>query len=635
MKIKYRNNLIKHSLLALSLPFIVGCSESWLDPEPLSFFEPSKTFATREGLQAALTSCDRQVIYCFMGEGSPMYTDLSFSDVVVSRKTDKSTPAQNMNVSITPTSENNHTDYNKTGWFWDEWFRAIRFANTVVSNIDKAEGLDKTAHDEMLSVAYFHRAWRYYNLIFQFGDVPLITQEAAKPKFNYHSTKMDVIIKKMITDLEYAIQYAPVKADYGNITRGACRHLLVKFYIAAGEFQKAIEQANILINQSGYELMQEPFGTNVNPMPAIHPITRNVIWDLHRPENKTIPANKEVIWVLAQDDNLENSRLSAQTMRTAVPWWSQTNDRQIITPDGQSGMSSSYAETYENLDLRKTYGRGVAFFGGTWYSTHSIWHDSDDLRHSRETGNWMSMEDLVYNNIRLKNSNNPWYGKKIRLYGDQANILCADTIANWFDWPHYKLWIEDKRNEKVNNYNGGAASWYVFRLAETYLLRAEAHFWKGELQNAANDINEVRKRSHCTLLYDEADIHMGVIMDERARELTYEELRHVELVRISYLFAQTGKSDEFGKTYTPDRLSTDSYWYERVSRYNNFYNKGVKTLYGNEFKISPYHIFWPVPQSVIDANRKGRINQNTGYSGHEKNEPSYSTLEEALQGEQS
>jgi hypothetical protein len=368
-------------------------------------------------------------------------------------------------------------------------------------------------------------------------------------------------------------------------------------------------------------------------MPAIHNITRNVIWDLHRPENKAIGANKEVLWVMTQDDALDNSRLAGITMRTAVPWWSQTNDRAILTPDGNPGMSTSYADTHDNLDLRKTYGRGVAFFGGTWYSTHTIWDDPDDLRHSRSTGNWVAMEDLVYNDIRLKNNNNPYYGQNIRLYDDDGNILCRDTIANWFDWPHYKLWIEDPRSERVNNYNGGAANWYVFRLAETHLLRAEAYFWKGDLKAAADDVNTVRERAHCTKFYSAADMNLGVIMDERARELTYEELRHVELVRASYIFANTGKADEFGKTYSLDRLSQDSYWYERVNRYNDFYNKGVKTLYGNEYKISPYHILWPVPQSAIDANRTGRINQNYGYSGYENNEPPYATLEEALAGE--
>ena len=128
-------------------------------------------------------------------------------------------------------------------------------------------------------------------------------------------------------------------------------------------------------------------------------------------------------------------------------------------------------------------------------------------------------------------------------------------------------------------------------------------------------------------------MNLGIIMDERARELTYEELRHVELVRVSYIWAKTGKVDEFGKTYSVDGLSKESYWFERVNAYNDFYNKGVKTRAGNEYKISPHHIFWPVPQKSIDGNRSGRINQNYGYSGYEKNEPPYSTLEEAVAGE--
>ena len=39
--------------------------------------------------------------------------------------------------------------------------------------------------------------------------------------------------------------------------------------------------------------------------------------------------------------------------------------------------------------------------------------------------------------------------------------------------------------------NGGNGDWYVFRLAETYLIRAEAYYWKGELASAAEDINTI------------------------------------------------------------------------------------------------------------------------------------------------
>jgi hypothetical protein len=42
------------------------------------------------------------------------------------------------------------------------------------------------------------------------------------------------------------------------------------------------------------------------------------------------------------------------------------------------------------------------------------------------------------------------------------------------------FYVESPRSETQDNYNGGAGDWYIYRLAETYLLRAEAYFWKGE-----------------------------------------------------------------------------------------------------------------------------------------------------------
>ncbi len=72
---------------------------------------------------------------------------------------------------------------------------------------------------------------------------------------------------------------------------------------------------------------------------------------------------------------------------------------------------------------------------------------------------------------------------------------------------------------------------------------------------------------------------MGVVMDERARELYLEEWRHVELSRVSYIFALTGQTDEFGQTYTEETISDNSYWWQRVSKYNNFYNSGIKNTF--------------------------------------------------------
>ena len=64
--------------------------------------------------------------------------------------------------------------------------------------------------------------------------------------------------------MEFAVQHVPDQKDMtyiGMINKGACRQLLIKCYLANGEFQKAKEQADILISQSGYKLMTETFGT--------------------------------------------------------------------------------------------------------------------------------------------------------------------------------------------------------------------------------------------------------------------------------------------------------------------------------------------------------------------------------------
>ncbi|MGX5689729.1 hypothetical protein [Arcticibacter tournemirensis] len=104
----------------------------------------------------------------------------------------------------------------------------------------------------------------------------------------------------MITkDMEFAVQWVPEQKDMtyiGMVNKGACRMLLAKCYLATGQWQKAKEQMDILISQSGYALMQNTFGTFYpGGEPQTWSVNRNVIWDLHRCENKLIAANTEVI----------------------------------------------------------------------------------------------------------------------------------------------------------------------------------------------------------------------------------------------------------------------------------------------------------------------------------------------------
>ena len=187
-----------------------------------------------------------------------------------------------------------------------------------------------------------------------------------------------------------------------------------------GNFDAAITSASQVIDGGTYVLMTGRFGSEKdNP-------DRNIIWDLHRPENKSIPENKEAILNVVSRLGFEGAGTITSAMRQAVPlWW-----RFINTPDGANGMSDSPDAEIAHV---KTFGRGIGRNRGVPYSTKDIWRDDNDLRH--KFPNWVRMEDVTYNAPSLKAAGNPFYNKPLQLFTDDGVTLCSDTIRNWYDWP--------------------------------------------------------------------------------------------------------------------------------------------------------------------------------------------------------
>ena len=612
MTAKYRKPVV---YLGLSLLFgISSCQEEWLEPKPLSFFAPENTYNQASGLWGALVACERNMRHELTGDGPPILTEHIFSEVAVEGTTDKSGPAQDLNLMITPDAQLNHVDYNRIGWYWYEGFKGIKYANVVVSRIDDPQDYQSEAErNHILGTAYFHRALRYYRLTHQFGDVPLILDEVIEPKLDFYSTDREVILQKMKEDLEFAEQWVPDVIDRGRVPKGAVQHLLTKVNLALGLFDDAIASASRLIDGGQYALMTERFGSVANDP------TKNVIWDLHRPENKALNSNRETILLVMDRQDTEGNSDGMTSMRQAVPFWFTG----VNTPEGNRGTFDTPGLEFDQVTQ---YGRGIGRLRGTWYHQSMIWDDPDDLRHA--PGNWMNMEDLVYNNPDIK-ATDSYYGKPLRFRNDAGTVLVVDTIRNWFSWPHYKVYVPDPQRVQPQ---GGQSDWYVYRLAESYLLRAEAFVWKGDLASAAADVNAVRTRAGAAP-YTPDQINIGTVLDERARELYYEEHRKTELTRMAYIFAKTGKAAYNGKTYSQETFSENNFFYDRIMEKTDFYNKGVRTRHGDEYTMSPYHVLWPIPAGAINSNTKGRINQNKGYSGFEDNVPPLTTLPEPGSGE--
>lgn len=611
MKTTYR--LQKTLLVSLLMVFIsTSCKESWLEPKPLSFFTPENTFVDEAGFKSALASCAANVRDEFYGDGTPIITELLFSEMAVEGTTDKFGPAVNLDILITPDANLNSGDFNRIGWYWERGWLGIRLANTIIDRLPQATAIKDDVKNVLLGKAYFFRAYHYYRLAHQFGDLPTSFRELAEPKINFQTVKREVILQKIKTDLDFAMKVVPFVSDKGDVNRGAIGHLLTKVNLALGLFDEAIASADQVINSGTFKLMTTRFGIDAsNP-------NKNVTWDLHRPTNKFAANNNEALLSVTDRYGLTSAIAGGTTvMRQAVPFYTSPN---IFTPDGRSGMVPGQVE----FDLGTLFGRGIGRCRATPYSTQVIWDDNKDYRHDTKSGNWMTMENLVYNNPALKGVS-PFYGKPLQFRDATGKLLISggDSIRNWYDWPHYKLYIEDQIRLP---YQGGNSDWYIFRLAETYLLRAEAHWFKGNLAAAAADVNAVRTRANCSP-YPASKIDIGVILDERGRELYWEEPRKTELTRIAYQMAKTGKAYN-GKTYSANGFSTANFFYDRVIEKNIFYKIKAKNVRGDAYTMSPYHVLWPIPRPAILANSLGQINQNVGYAGSETNKPALDQIPE-------
>lgn len=665
---KKMNKLVKGCMVLASAAMLASCSDSFLEQDPLSFYNPGNTYVTESGLRSAMAMCDlglKEMLMDGNGNVLPIASLYFMTDIGLYAKTDAGFFMDDFANKITPTDGmKGGGDENSMSRFWDRGWTSIKFANTVLSYVDQVKGLNEKVRDEYKGRAYFHRAYGYYHQVLLFGDIPLVTKIIEVPKQNYKSTNKEAIFQMLVRDLEFAVQNVPAQKDMpymGTVNQEACMQLLIKCYLVTGEYKKAEDMATDLINNHGLKLMDAPFGSFVTGNSTTQPVQRNVVWDLHRGENVSIPQNKETIMPILNFHS--QSWIGYPLMRAMCVHWSNSV---IMDPHKLSAPTYNYARTdskyNEALDWVRALGRGIGCFRTSYHYNKTIWRydgeeDTQDMRHNRAMGNWVEMEDIKYNNPA-----SAYYGKNMTLYAPEnwtsadgktevkkGDLLCLDTIRSWYPTPLYKVYIKDaaaEENKNANQFNGATkgstcsnGDLYLFRLAETYLLRAEAKFYQGNASGAADDVNAVRRRANAKKMF--TTVTIGDITDERARELYLEEWRQPELARISWCLARSGKPDEWGETYdlsTWDKqagtdLNGGSYWYKRCTKYSLF-NRGP--IFSNKqlnYQVDKRNVFWPVPNSAITANIGATLRQNFGYDGYDASVEMWTNWEDAVADE--
>lgn len=581
--------IIKYTglLLAGTALLFVSCNKAWLEPEPLSFFAPENVYVDEAGFESLLVTMRKDLKAEYYGTFNYSTAEFAPSDLGIAGYV----PDFSIN---TPTS----SDRVPYGPMFDQIYGYIKNANVLISRVDNVDWADEAVRNRLLAEAYWHRAYWYYRLVHSYGDVPFIGEELTGAKLDFYTHSRWTILDKIQSDMEWAVEWMPVTAPARTPTKGAANHLLTKIYLANTEFDKAVESASAVIN-GPYALMENRFGSWANDP------SRNVIWDLHRHENINIAQNTETILGLidraeAPDGARQNQNLAANFMPHYFDVPDETGTSGIVYP---SQMVDTVMRGQGIIVASNFYQFGL------WKDNTYNWQTTPDLR--RADVNWIEMSEIKYNR-----PGSPNFGEPIRQLWPNTN----DTTIRWYSWPHYLTY--NPSNQEESTWSGGNGDSYVFRLAETYLLRAEAYYWLGQLGLAANDINKVRERSHAPLI-SAGDVTIDYIFDERARELYTEETRHSEMVRVSNIMARLNLNG-----YTLANISQKSWWYDRVMAVNDIYTVPEGLWWrGQTPRIQTYNIYWAIPQSVITANTLGKINQNEGYQGAENNVPPLETIE--------
>ncbi len=582
---KYLNNILTKGITVLMVILLSmsSCNEDVLEEVPLDFLSTANLYSTLDEMNQAIYLLHERTrdsfyrgsshrIVVLGGKGS----DLSY---------DGENPAgsrwlTNWATKLLP------TDTDLVRWYWERSYRTIQYANVLIAAAEAFESGDDiwkgdpNIRDAIIAEAKFFRAFSYRMLVILYGDVPLLTEPITTVKTDFTRESAALVYDLIETDLEFGVLNLPGRGEEeqpGRITKGAANHLLSEIYLARGKWTEAIGAASAVIDDAGYALMTERFGVQLdNDDPLLG--GGDAFYDLFRYGNQNIPENTEGIWVVQIQNDIDGgSAYGGERM------WGNAYFRMGSDPDGLPAIIGDNPDASKNIYL-STFSRPVSWCKPTNYLAYDIWRSDwdNDMRNARHN---------IFRDWRYNNPDSPnWYGKLIDFVNDYpAGSRNTLNDTSQYIFPFFTKAGSPGIHFTDANRSGGGSNHvdrYAFRLAETYLIRAEAHLGNGSPDLAAADINTVRARSNANPVAP-GDVTIDYLMDERARELYTESFRLLTMMRLGIL-------------------------YDRTMRFMDNPVAGGGTPGAG---IQPHNNKFPIPQSEIDLNINGNLEQNPGYGG--------------------
>ena len=362
------------------------------------------------------------------------------------------------------------TQFTVGGSYWGDFYQGIFKANTLLLKLPDTK-MDETLKARYVAETKAVRAYCYFNLVVMFRNIPLILEPiAATDIYNVVQAKPEEVYAQIEKDLSEAITALPSTLptdQYGRYTKGAAQALLGKVYLYEGKNAEAAAQLA--------EVNGTPGGTSQYGYKLL--------------------TKYSDLWVVANKFNSESILEASHTNQGLSGW-------------GNWGSSSDEGDSYCVMVGPRGYVRKAApapFLPSGWSFNVFTQEFYDVMKNDPRFSS--TILDMVTLSATGKAEyipgymNTGYFFKKFTPTQADVSTLGGDQVLNY------------KQDS------------YIIRLADTYLMEAEALGGTGTRAQALLDA--VRARVGLTSV----PVSLAAIKAERRLELAGEGFRFFDLVR--------------------------------------------------------------------------------------------------------
>lgn len=442
---------------------------------------------------------------------------------------------------------------------WNALYDGIGSCNMAISLAPKAPFKTENDRNAKVAIARFMRAVYFFNAVEQFGAVTMITDVPSGMDFSPTRTEpLEIYRKVILPDLEFAVAHLEKGDDATTTTptKKAALGMLAKAYLQTKEYgtdeyiQKAYDTAKLLIDDC--ESGGSTYGAYMYPS----------VEDVFKEANNY--RNKEALWkhrwyagTEGHGSSNGNYRLNRNDEKflANINYFGACEDNQATRLTWRGSQAGIFMPTQHLLSLYVQADGTLDPRFHQWFTTEwagnkkFVWDATTAAVYGKDAGLAGQMlsagdkaieilmpQDADYQSELAKKATAKYLVIDYKdIYNDASkNVVMTsggkENILNNF-YPslnkHNSSNYYVANANKMRNANLNAT--FIMRMAEVYLIAAEADIYLGNTAEAKAFINKIRRRAGANELIETPTIR--TILDERGRELCGEYCRFYDLKR--------------------------------------------------------------------------------------------------------